>query len=117
MKSGTNTGQYWIRISYKRKELPNFIDTPLVDLGPKFPFYEEVEGSIGGETTDVDRWTLVRMTLVANIIGSCEDLHTLQNSWTNVGVSAGTQPAYTDLNWEKNRLLVSFFTILYPSRY
>ena len=97
-----------------QKELPNFIDTPLVDLGPKFPFYEEVEGTIGGEATDEDRQTLVQLTLVANFIGSCGDLHMLQNLWTNVGVAAGTQPTYTDLNWDKNRTLVSSFTTSYP---
>ena len=62
-----------------QKELPNFMNTPLIDLGPKFPFYEEVEGSNEGETTDDDSRTLMQMTLVGNIIESFEDLHTLQN--------------------------------------
>ena len=92
------------------RELPLFINSPLVDIGPKFPFYDDVVGGEGQETSDADNRLKVQLSLIASMLPSSGNFGFLQTLWANVGVYADHQGNYADFDWSKDVLLVSILS-------
>ena len=107
--------RYEVRDKYGRvlepyeleRERPFFIDAPLVDLGPKFPFYHDVVDGTVGEPSSDDRHLKVHLSLVANLLPNSGNFAFLQTLWTNVGLIANYRESFMDFDWSKDFLLVS----------
>ena len=96
------------------QELPKFIDTPLVDLGPKFPFYDEVVGETPEIPADVDHKVHTQLSLIATFLVRGGDFPTLQQLWTRAGIFGDQQGAFAEFDWGKRRILVSHIYLSFP---
>ena len=89
------------------KELPKVIHVELVDVGERFPFYEDL---IKGTTTAVvtpESRTRTQLCLIGDFIHTHGDLSVLRNLWARVGSYTNHQAAFCDFDWGEKRLSVS----------
>ena len=87
------------------RELPNFIDVELVEVGPKLPFVDEVESGICRPSTDEETRHQVQMSLVGTFLVTSGDSSALEGLWSNVGVFANRQEMFADFEWGKDHIL------------
>ena len=88
------------------KEKPQFESVPLVDIGPRFPFYDEYMSSAGGLTNFEDIRSGTQISLVGRFVPYFGDLATLQGLWTEVGNFTNHQELFGNLDWSSTRLTV-----------
>ena len=89
------------------KELPKFKNVELVDIGERFPFYEDfVKGSTTALVTPEAR-TKTQLCLFGDFIKTQGDLMVLRNLWSRVGSFANHQATFNDFDWGEERLSVS----------
>ena len=89
------------------KELPKFIHAELVDVGERFPFYEDF---IKGTTTAVvtpESSSRTQLCLIGDFIHTHGNLSVLRNLWARVGSYTNHQAAFCDFDWSEERLSVS----------
>ena len=86
------------------KERPLFESVPLVDIGPRFPFYDEYMSSAGGLTNFEDIRSGTQRSLVGRFVPYFGDLATLQGLWTEVGNFTNHQELFGNLDWSSTRL-------------
>ena len=89
------------------KELPKFIHAELVDVGERFPFYEDF---IKGTTTVVvtpESRSRTQLCLIGDFIHTHGNLSVLRNLWARVGSYTNHQAAFCDFDWSEERLSVS----------
>ena len=88
------------------KELPRFINVELVEIGERFPFYEDyVKGSTTAIVTAESR-AKTQLCLVGDFIKTHGDLMILRNLWSRMGSFTNHQGAITDFDWGEERLTV-----------
>ena len=98
------------------KELPKFIHVELVDIGERFPFYEDfVKGSTTALVTPESR-TKTQLCLVGDFIKSQGDLMVLRNLWSRMGSFTNHQATFNDFDWGEERLSVSI-CLFHPLRF
>ena len=89
------------------QELPKFIHTELVDVGERFPFYEDyLKGSTTALVTPQSR-TKTQICLIGDFIQRQGDLTVLRNLWSRVGSFTDYQAAFHDFDWSEERITVS----------
>ena len=89
------------------KELTKFIHVELVDIGERFPFYEDfVKGSTTALVTPEAR-TKTQLCLVGDFIKAQGDLIVLRNLWSRMGSFTNHQATFNDFDWGEERLSVS----------
>ena len=99
------------------KELPKFKNLELVDIGERFPFYNDfVKGSTTALVTPEAR-IKTQLCLVGDFIKTQGDLMVLRNLWSRMGPFTNHQATFNDFDWGEERLSVStiFFSCLSPS--
>ena len=89
------------------RELPKFIHAELVDVGERFPFYEDyLKGNTAAVVTPQSR-TKTQISLVGDFIQSQGDLTVLRRLWSRVGAFTNYQAAFHDFDWSEERMSVS----------
>ena len=80
------------------KERPLFETAPLVDIGPRFPFYEDYMANAGGLTSPED----LRVPQFG-------DLTVLKGLWAEVGNFTNHQDVFRQLDWSSITLTANPF--------
>ena len=89
------------------KELPKFIHVELVDVGERFPFYEDfIKGTTTAVVTPESR-SRTQLCLIGDFIHTHGNLSVLRNLWARVGSYTNHQAAFCDFDWGEERLSVS----------
>ena len=91
------------------KEKPLFIDTPLIDAGDRYPFYDDYMASIGGITNPSDLRTSTLISLIGTFVPKDGNHSLLQSFWTRVGVFTNHQALFSSFDWGSATLTVSSF--------
>ena len=89
------------------KELPKFIHAELVDIGERFPFYEDF---IRGRTTPLvtpESRARTQLCMVADFIQHHGDIAILRNMWAKISSFTDHQAALCDFDWGEERMTVS----------
>ena len=94
------------------QELPKFIDAPLVELGPKFPFYDEVINEDTEPAVDIEHDTHSQLALIATFLVRGGDFSILQHLWTRIGLSGGHQEQIATYDWSRRRIIVSIYFVV-----
>ena len=95
------------------KELPKFIHAGLVDIGERFPFYEDF---IRGRTTPLvtpESRARTQLCMVADFIQHHGDIAILRNMWAKISSFTDHQAALCDFDWGEERMTVSTTFSLY----
>ena len=92
------------------QELPKFIHTELVDVGQRFPFYEDLKGSTTALVTPQSR-SITPICLIGEFIQRQGDLSVLRNLWSRVGYFTDYQAALHDFDWSEERITVSIVRV------
>ena len=88
-------------------EMPKFFHSELVDIGERFPFYDDF---IRGRTTPLvtpESHAKTQLCLVGEFIPSHGDLSVLRNMWEKVSSFTDNQAALCDFDWGDERVTVS----------
>ena len=91
------------------KELPKFIHAELVDLGERFPFYDDF---IRGRTTPLitpESRARTQLNIVSDFLQTEGDLGNLRNLWARISSFTDHQAALCDFDWGEERVSVSNF--------
>ena len=89
------------------KEQPKFIQTELVDLGERFPFYDDF---IRGRTTPLiipESRARTQLNIVSDFLQTEGDICTLRNLWARISSFTDHQAALCDFDWGDERMSVS----------
>ena len=89
------------------KEKPLFIDVPLVDIGDKFPFYDDYVSTLGGTSNPGNLRMTTQMSMIGTFVPQGRDLSLLRNLWTRFGVFTSHQGFFSDFDWRADNLTVS----------
>ena len=89
------------------KELPKFIHAELIDIGERFPFYDDfVKGTSTTLVTPASR-AKTQIHLVGDFVQTHGDLGVLRRLWAQIGSLTNYQTSYCDFNWGEERISVS----------
>ena len=93
------------------KELPKFIHAELVDIGERFPFYDDfLKGSSTALVTPDSR-AKTQICIISDYIQTHGDLSLLRNLWARIGSFTNYQATLCDFDWGEERLTVSILRI------
>ena len=92
------------------KEKPHFEFAPLIDIGPRFPFYEEYMAGVGGFSNPEDIRIGTQISLIARFVPHFGNLGILEGLWTVVGNFTNHQ-MFGDLDWGSTMITVSGHSI------
>ena len=95
-------------------QLPKFIKAELVDIGERFPFYEDfIRGTTTALVTQEAR-VKTQLSLVGDFIKTLGDLSVLRNMWARMGAFTNHQATVCDFDWSEERMSVSIFLVIHP---
>ena len=98
-----------------RREYEHFKKAELIDIGEKLPYYHEAMAGITHMTSSSDNRVRVQISVLGHFLPSIGDLGLLRRLWKDVGDVVNHQALFSDFNWGKERLSVSYFTMIKPS--
>ena len=92
-------------------ELPKFFHAKLVDIGERFPFYDDfLKGSSTALVTPDSR-AKTQICLISDFIQTQGDLSLLRNLWARISSITNYQATLCDFDWGEERLTVSIIHI------
>ena len=91
------------------KELPHFIDTELVELGERRPFYHEFIGEHPTSTLVEESRAATQLAVLGSFVGSCGNIQLLQRLWGHIGSYSQQQESFQNFTWDSDSLAVSTF--------
>ena len=95
-------------------QLPKFINAELVDIGERFPFYEDfIRGTTSALVTQEAR-VKTQLCLVGDFMKTLGDLSVLRNLWARMGAFTNHQATVCDFDWGEERISVSIFSVTCP---
>ena len=90
------------------KELPRFIHSELVDIGERFPFYDDfIKGTSTALVTPESR-AKTQIHLIADFIQHQGNIGVLRKLWSQIGSLTNYQSSYCDFDWGEDRISVGF---------
>ena len=95
-----------------QKEKPLFETAPLVDIGPRYPFYDEYMASAGGLASPDDVRLGTQISLIGRLVPYSGDITLLQGLWSEVGNFTNHQELFGDLDWSSITLTVRVLFVL-----
>ena len=99
------------------KELHKFMNVELVDIGERFPFYEDfVRGRSTPLITPESR-ARTQLNMVADFIQSHGDIAILRSMWAKISSFTDHQASLCDFDWGEDRMTVSIFCFPLPRVY
>ena len=87
-------------------ELPHFIESELVDIGEKLPFYHEFMAGAQHVASSSDNRARVQISILGHYLPTFGDIRALRRLLKDIGVVVNHQALFTDFNWGKERLSV-----------
>ena len=94
------------RLNSKRRN--RFLNLPhYLDIGPRFPFYEEYMAGIGGLSNPEDVRIGTLISLIASFVPHFGNLSILEGLWSEVGNFTNHQKMFGDLDWSSTMITVS----------
>ena len=91
------------------KELPKFIHTDLVDVGERFPFYDDfMQGRPTAMVTPETRAKL-QLSIVVDFLQSQGDFSLLKNLWSRISSHTDYQASLCDFDRSEERVTISPF--------
>ena len=88
------------------KELPKFIHVELIDIGERFPFYDDfVKGTSTTLVTPASR-AKTQIHLIGDFVQTHGDLGVLRRLWAQIGSLTNYQTSYCDFDWGEERISV-----------
>ena len=93
------------------KEKPLFMDAPLVDIGDKFPFYDDYVATLEGSSSPDELRTTTQISLIGLFVPHGGDLALLRTLWTRFGTFTSHQGFFSDFDWRADNLTVSIASI------
>ena len=92
------------------KELPKFMHVELVDIGERFPFYDDfVKGTSTTLVTPMSR-AKTQIHLIGDFVQHLGDLGVLRKLWAQIGSLTNYQASYCDFDWGEERISVGSFS-------
>ena len=80
-------------------EMPLFINEELVELGPKFPFYEDFIMGRNPTQTSAETKATVQLSVFIRFLHGSGNLPFLRSFWNSVGAIINHQTAFDDIEW------------------
>ena len=88
------------------KELPKFIHVELIDIGERFPFYDDfVKGKSTTLVTPASR-AKTQIHLIGDFVQTHGNLGVLRRLWAQIGSLTNYQTSYCDFDWGEERISV-----------
>ena len=100
------------RILDLKKEKPLFLTAPLVDIGPRFPIYEDYMAGVGGLKDPEDVRLATQISLIGRFVPHFGNLTVLERLWAEVGNSTNHPYTFRQLDWGSLTLTVSIVFVL-----
>ena len=91
------------------KENLLFEPAHLVDIGGKFPFYEDYLAQLEGRQSTRDARDNNQIPLIGNKVPLSGDIGLLHTLWTRIGIHMNHREAFSPFDWESARLTVCHF--------
>ena len=95
-------------------QLPKFIKAELVDIGERFPFYEDFTRGTTTALVTQEARVKTQLCLVGGFIKTLGDLSVLRNMWARMGAFTNHQATVCDFDWSEERMSVSIFLVIRP---
>ena len=97
------------------KEMRHFMHVELVDIGERFPFYDDfIKGTTTTLVTPESR-ARTQIQLIGNFIQQHGDIGMLRKLWSQIGSLTNYQSSYCDFDWGEERISVSSLLGLYTA--
>ena len=91
------------------KELPKFIHTELVDVGERFPFYDDfMQGRPTALVTSESRAKL-QLSIIGDFLQTQGDFSLLKSLWSRISAHTDYQANLCDFDWSEERITVGSF--------
>ena len=91
------------------KELPKFIYVDLVDVGERFPIYDDfVQGRTTALVTPESR-AKMQLSIVGDFLQTQGDLSVLRSFWARISSYTDYQASLCDFDWTEEHITVSLF--------
>ena len=87
-------------------ELPLFDGDELVEIGEKYPFYNDIRKVREAAVTSKSRCQ-TQLSLIGDFLRTGGNLNQLRSMWLNVGTFMNHQSSFSDVDWSDERLSVS----------
>ena len=88
------------------KELPKFKNSELIDIGKRFPLYNDfVKGTSTTLVTPESR-AKTQIHLIGDFVQHQGDLAVFRRLWAQVGSLTNHQSSYCDFDWGEDRISV-----------
>ena len=91
------------------REFPKFRHVELIDVGERFPFYEDYLKGNTSALADPQSRAKTQICLVGDFIRSLGDLSALRKLWASAGSFTGYQTSFQDFDWSEEQVMVSSF--------
>ena len=89
------------------REIPFFMQAPLVETGCSYPFYEDHMAGLGSIAGQEEIRLCVQISMVALFGPRCGDLHVLELLWTQIGTVTNHQRLFSPYDWGSSTLTVN----------
>ena len=99
------------------REKPLFENAPLVDVGERYPFYDEYLANSEGQQTTEDQRASVQITLVGNFVPYDGNISLLQTLWSQVGEYMNHKEQFSPFDWSSATMTVSLFLLVVEMRF
>ena len=88
-------------------ELPLFINSELVDIGEKLPFYDEAMAGADYMAPSPQNRAKIQISVLGRFLPLSGDIQVLRSLWQQVGAAVNHQAIFSDIDWSTTRLSVS----------
>ena len=88
-------------------ELPHFIESELVDIGDKQPFYDDAMAGSDYMASSPQNRAKMQITILGNFLPLSGDIRVLRMLWQQVGTVVNHRTIFSDIDWSTARLSVS----------
>ena len=89
------------------KELPLFENSTLVELGPRFPYYDDYLQGLQHSGLVFEDRASIQLSVFSKFLTYCSNLTLLGQFWSEVGNITNHQSLFVGFNWTEERLSVS----------
>ena len=88
-------------------ELPHFIESELVDIGTKLPFYDDAMAGRDYMTSSPQNRARIQISVLGHFLPLSGDIQVLRALWQQIGTAVNHQAIFSDIDWGTARLSVS----------
>ena len=98
------------------KEKPLFIDVPLVDIGDKYPFFDDYMSTLAGSSSPDELRMSTQISLIGLFVPHGGNMALVRNLWTCFGAFTSHQGFFSDFDWRPDNLTVSIIPLFWVGR-